>query len=223
MTLKGILKNITEQPKGYYKRHRHEMVDFLPKTAKTLLDIGCGIGTFGEVLKEEMGVEVWGVEKNEKAAEEAARKVDKVLRGDICEVYSQLPDKYFECIVFNDVIEHFVDPYIVLQQIKSKLKSDGVVVCSIPNVRYYENLFDLLFRKQWKYEEQGILDKTHLRFFTEKSIKDMFKMLDYEILEMRGINRTRNKKARFLNWISFGWLSDILYLQYGCKVKSLKK
>lgn len=223
MTSAGNLKDFKQQPDDYCKRHRHEMEDFLPQSIKTILDIGCGSGAFGEALKEKIGTEVWGVEINNKAAEEATKRLDKVLIGDICDLYFQLPDGYFDCIVFNDVIEHLTNPYKVLVQIKSKLNSNGVVLCSIPNVRYYENLFNLLIRKQWKYEEQGILDKTHLRFFTERSIKNMFDMLGYEILKIKGINPTRNWKVRFLKWITFGWLSDILYIQFGCQVRPLRK
>jgi len=215
------LSNLSIRPEGYFKGHRSEMIDFLPVTAERILDVGCGVGNFGVSIKSKMGVEIWGIEIDKEAARTAITRYDNVLVGDIIEVIPSLPVKYFNCIFFNDVLEHLVNPYEVLQNIKANLASGGVVICSIPNVRHYKTFFKLVFKKQWAYEDMGVLDRTHLRFFTEKSIKDMFHMLDYEIVNMKGIHRTRKKIPRLISLLTFGWLSDTLYLQYVCEVRPI--
>ncbi len=116
-------------------------------------------------------MEVWGVELSQQAAAEAQSKLDKVFVGSIEDGTLLLPEGFFDCVVFNDVLEHLVNPWAVLTSIKMFMQPDAYVVASIPNVRYFDNIKQLLKHKQWKYEDEGILDKTHLRFFTIESIK----------------------------------------------------
>jgi 2-polyprenyl-3-methyl-5-hydroxy-6-metoxy-1,4-benzoquinol methylase len=208
-----------DKPVGYYSGKRPEMLDFVPPTAKKVLDVGCGEGGFGAALKKK-DMEIWGVEISGESALIAQEHLDRVMVGDVIDLLDALPDRYFDCIVFNDVLEHLVDPYTILLRIKGKLSEAGVVVCSIPNVRYLNNLKKLLLEKQWQYEEWGILDKTHLRFFTEKSIHEMFDRLGYQIVKMEGISALKPSwKFTLLNFFLFGHLSDTLFLQFACVVK----
>lgn len=213
------LNDLSIKPENYYAQSRPEMIEFIPKDAKIILDIGCGEGLFGEQLKKKLKAEVWGIEINEKAGAIAQTKIDKVYIGDISQLIDKLPDKFFDCIVFNDILEHLIDPFNILLRIKNKLTSNGVVVSSIPNVRYFFILIDLLVKKQWRYEDAGILDKTHLRFFTFKSIVEMFNSLGYEIKIIKGINPIKSWKFTLLNFFLFGFLSDTKYLQFACVAK----
>lgn len=213
------LKNMSEKPEEYFVQTRPEMMKFIPKDSNTILDVGCGRGLFGNQLKHKFNAKVWGIEIDEKEGEQAKEKIDKVFIGDVVKLINEIPDKYFDCIVFNDVLEHLVDPYNLLLKIKTKLKVNGVIICSIPNVRYFFNLKNLMIKKQWKYEDAGILDKTHLRFFTEKSIKDMFKNLNYELIKLEGINPIKSWKFSLLNILSFGFLSDTKFMQFACAAK----
>jgi hypothetical protein len=77
----------------------------------------------------------------------------------------------------------------------------------------------LVIDKQWKYEKYGVLDKTHLRFFTKKSILEMFEMLGYNVLSLDGINSIWPWKVRLLNMLLFGALSDTRYLEFACVAK----
>jgi 2-polyprenyl-3-methyl-5-hydroxy-6-metoxy-1,4-benzoquinol methylase len=206
----------------YYTGGRHEILPFIPEDAQVFLDVGCGSGNFGAMLKSRFnGATVWGSELNSRIAAQAAGKLDKVIAGDITMALSELPEKFFDCITFNDSLEHLADPFSLLAQIKSKLSDRGEVVSSIPNVRYFDNLRDLIFKKQWKYVDAGVLDRTHLRFFTQQSIIDMYQELGYRIEAMAGINRTGNKKARALARLTFGWLDDILYLQFATRARPI--
>ena len=219
MTATANIIDLSSKPSGYFTWSRPEMLEFVPNTATRILDVGCGAGLFGKSIKARQHAEVWGIEYNPTAAEQAQANLDKVLLDDVYEVIPALPDNYFDCIVFNDVLEHLTDPYMVLQLVKKNLTDNGVVACSIPNVRHYQTLFKLVFRKEWKYEDAGVLDKTHLRFFTKKSMRDMFSALDYEILKLKGLDRATSKIARAASVATLGWLSDTLYSQYGCQVR----
>jgi 2-polyprenyl-3-methyl-5-hydroxy-6-metoxy-1,4-benzoquinol methylase len=149
-------------------------------------------------------------------ADKARSRLDKVIVGGI-EEQPGLPDGYFDCIVFNDVLEHLVDPWTVLRSIKVKLKSGGCVVASIPNVRHFSNLRQLILEKEWRYMDCGVLDRTHLRFFTEKSIRRMFEDCGYNLCSIDGIvERPFPWTLGLLNRILFNSLRDTEYLQFAC-------
>jgi len=206
----------------YYKNVRPEMLGFIPKTAKTILEIGCGAGNFSAQLVQE-GVETWGVEPFEASAKEAKQKLTKVLLGTLDEVLNDLPDNYFDAIVMNDVIEHLLEPWDDIVSLKSKLKKDGVLVTSIPNVRYSKNLFKLIFNRDWKYTDDLILDRTHYRFFTKKSIKRMYKECGYNIQTIKGINTTISflyfPFAVLFNIVLLGSQFDMFFMQHATVAK----
>lgn len=207
---------------SYYSNTRLEMLPFIPSSAKKILEIGCGKGHFCEQLigKE---TEVWGIEPDGDSAEIASKKLFKVLNGKINEVIGQLPDNYFDAIILNDVLEHLLFPWEDLKLLKSKLSDKGAIVSSIPNVRYIKNLFHVLVQKNWEYTESGILDSTHFRFFTKKSIVNLFDKSGYVIEKLNGINKTKSTKyqlfALFINIFFFFNHSDTLYLQFAVRAK----
>lgn len=205
-----------EKPSEYFRHGRREMLDFLPSVAATALDVGCGEGVFGGQVKQRLQAEVWGIERDRASADAARKRIDRVLCGDLVLLLDDLPDAYFDCIIFNDVLEHLADPFAVLAKVKGKVSRRGVIVCSIPNVRYFYTLKGLLVDKQWKYEDHGVLDRTHLRFFTMRSVRDMFLSLGYEVLTLRGINPMVSWKFHLLNLLSCGNLSDARYVQIAC-------
>src|SRR5690606_30210326 len=102
---------------------------------------------------DKTNAEVWGIELMEKEAEIAREHLHKVYTGPCEEHIKSLPDNYFEVIYFNDVLEHLVNPYQVLKDIKSKLTANGIIISSIPNIRYHNTFMRLLINKDWKYED----------------------------------------------------------------------
>jgi len=171
---------------SYYKIQRQEMVPLLPKQYSKVLEIGCGEGIFRENLNQEH--EYWGIEPVESVAKIASNKLDKVLIGTYDEVYEQIPNNYFDLVICNDVIEHLPDHDKFFQSIKNKIKKNGYLIASISNVRFIKNLFEILIKKDWEYKNNGILDKTHLRFFTKKSLKRTIINNDFLIIQLIGIN-----------------------------------
>ena len=151
----------------YFRNHRAEVAPFLPLQYHRVLEIGCGEGKFRANLK--LPCEYTGVEPSEMVAKFALATLDQVHVGTFESVASQLPRKHFDLVICNDVIEHMVDHDQFLESIKRNMTADGVLVGSVPNVRYVMHLWDLMVKKDWQYADTGILDRTHLRFFTEKA------------------------------------------------------
>lgn len=203
--------------KSYYGHVRPEMLQFVPSTAKKIIEIGCGEANFSNQLIND-NVEVWGVEPNLEAAKVASNKLFKVLTGTIGETIFDLPEDYFDVIILNDVIEHLIYPEEDLKKLKPKLNKGGILVSSIPNVRYSKNIFNLIFKRDWKYTASGILDNTHFRFFTKKSIQRMFKECGFTIQTIKGVNRTKSFlyypfAVIFNTFLLFSQL-DMFYMQF---------
>ncbi len=171
--------NQTEENK-YYEYDRPEVRKLVSRDSKRILDVGCGAGALGFALKKEIDAEVWGIEIVNQQAEKAKEKLDKVLIGDINEKIKELPDNYFDTIIFADVLEHLPYPDETLEKIHRKLKNNGELIASIPNVQHW-TVIKALLEGTWRYEDAGILDKTHLRFFTDKTALEMFEKTGYEV------------------------------------------
>lgn len=207
------------KPKGYYDNIRTEMLKYLPKTAKKVIDIGCGNGAFAAAIKAQNNAEVWGIEYMEAHGIKAKNKLDKIYIGKCEDFIKELPNNYFDVIYFNDVLEHLAYPDNVLKIIKSKLVKNGVVISSIPNMRFYKTFKRLLFKKDWKYEEYGVMDKTHLRFFTKKSIKRMYEDLGYTIIKHEGINKSKSIKPYLFYTLTLFTQLDMQYVQFATVAK----
>jgi 2-polyprenyl-3-methyl-5-hydroxy-6-metoxy-1,4-benzoquinol methylase len=206
----------------YYSGYRKEMLEFIPADCKKILEIGCSEGNFLNQIKAE-DTELWGVEPDIKSAQIAGTKLYRVLNIPIEEALDLLPDHYFDAIVLNDVLEHMLFPDGILKHIKLKLKPGGLIISSIPNFRYIKSLFKVVVKRKWEYADHGILDYTHFRFFTRKSIISMFIECGYEIKNIKGINRTKSIKFHLLAFIfcilTLSNQLDMLYMQFAVVAK----
>jgi 2-polyprenyl-3-methyl-5-hydroxy-6-metoxy-1,4-benzoquinol methylase len=204
------------------------MVWFLPSSYSTVIDIGCGEGIFFNNLKAKC--EVWGVEPNKIAANLASKRMQNILIGKYSEVASQIPERYFDLVICNDVIEHLEDVDGFLNSIKKKMKDGAFLVGSVPNVRFFGNLIGLLISRDWEYRESGILDKDHLRFFTERSLRRSLERHGFVVDLFKGITKQEFYKfsskglikSLLINGaiaITLGSYSDIRYLQFGFRAR----
>ena len=207
---------IAGKPSSYFSNVRREMLPFVPADASVILDVGCGEGWFARELRLSRGANVWGIEPVAEVAEKARANLDKVFCGTADSVLPKLPRNHFDCVVFNDVLEHLVDPWAVLHAAKAVVAPQGTVVASIPNIRYFRSLYNFVVRKQWHYEDDGIMDRTHLRFFTRNSIEELFTSSGYRIRIVQGINPTPSWRVAFLNRLSLGFFADTTYMQFAC-------
>jgi SAM-dependent methyltransferase len=152
---------------------------------RTVLDVGCGIGLNGRVAKTR-GAHVVGIEISAEARAEAARRLDEVLDVDIedeAALGAALGSRRFELVLCGDVLEHTRDPAAVLRRLAALLEPDGRVVVSLPNVAAWTVRAKLLAGR-FEYQDSGILDRTHLRFFTERSARALVADAGLEVLSV---------------------------------------
>jgi len=198
---------------GYYENERRDVARLIPAHAKQILDVGCGSGKLGSLLKaEHPECHVTGVEINAAVAAEAGAVLDAVVVGDIQQMSLPFPSASFDCIIFADVLEHTVDPGAILRTVRSLLVPQGVIVCSIPNMRHYTVILQLL-RKGWEYADHGLFDRTHLRFFSRRSIERLLLESGFSIehCEPRVV---ASKKMKAANVLAGGVLAEFLAMQY---------
>ncbi len=215
--------DLTGKYPEYYQWSRAEVLPFVPREVSKVLEVGCGEGRFGLAIKQTRNAEVWGIETVPEVAQQAAQRLDKVLLGDVEHDHLELPSEYFDCIIFNDVLEHLTYPWAVLKILRDALQTSGYVVASIPNIRYYPILKALVLHKEWDYTRDGTLDRTHFRFFTQRSIPKFFQDSGYELVRMEGINPLElswklNLAFKFLG----GAIDDTRYLQFACVARKLR-
>lgn len=207
------------KPEGYHGRARTEMFRFVPENPGRVLDVGCGAGAVGQALKEQRPCEVWGVELDPEAGEAAAKVLDRVLVGDANNLLDGLPLGTFNTILLFDVLEHVAEPGQLLDSLQPLLAPGGCLVASIPNVRYFFNVADLALHGTWDYTDEGILDRTHLRFFTRSSMESLFKDHGFVVETNSGINPTGSLKFKLFNLITFGAFAEMRYLQFAWVVR----
>ena len=159
----------------------HQKLVKLVGKNKRVLEMGCGKGFVSQRLKQN-GCIITAIEIDKKNAEAAKRFCEKVFIGNIETMKPNFKPKSFDVITFGDVLEHLYNPANVLQQVKPFLKDDGLLIVSIPNIANWKARLKLLFGK-FDYEAQGIMDKTHLRFFTRKTARNLLEETGFKIVK----------------------------------------
>ena len=204
------------QNNNYYCHRRMGISHHIKKKNNRILDIGCAAGNFGAFLKEQnIASEVVGVELDSNAAKEARKKLDSVFCADLNQTSMRtLIDsnklKNFDYVVCADVLEHLVDPWSTLNSLVDTIVTDGKVIASIPNVRHWSVWLPLIFKGKWEYENEGIMDRTHLRFFTKHSMLELF---DSAGLIVEEVHPLIGGKWKILNKLFFNKLTDFLAIQ----------
>jgi len=156
----------------YHERPRVELVDIATRAGVhgTVLDLGCAGGVLGQMLLATGKCsEVVGVELEASVGDRARERLTRVVVGDLNDpaLDCQLGGLY-DTLIFADVLEHLAQPEPVLDRMLAHLAPEGICLISLPNVRHFRVLGDLLFRNDWIYGPQGVCDNTHQRFFTSR-------------------------------------------------------
>lgn len=166
--------------RSYYRQERREVLAMIPRGASRILDVGCGEGALGRRLLEQGASEVVGIETDPATADAARKNLSRVFRGDVETMELPFDEGYFDCVVLADVLEHLRDPLAALRKIARHLSDSGTVVASIPNVRFL-GVVEALAEGRWEYKDFGILDRTHLRFFTRKEMEILFREAGFDL------------------------------------------
>jgi methionine biosynthesis protein MetW len=171
---------------SYFEFDRPEVVALVPETARRVLDIGCGAGRLGEAIKKRQAAEVVGIECVEEAAQAARARLDQVHVGDVETMEPPFAPESFDAVVCADVLEHLAEPERLLRRVHDWLRPGGRLVASMPNVRHHTVVRSLL-EGNWTYEAAGLLDRTHLRFFTRRDIEDLVRRAGFAVEEVQGV------------------------------------
>lgn len=197
----------------YYEELRLPMLSLIKDTPKRVLEIGCASGQTLAYLKERGAELTVGVEYSPEVAERARSRngVDRVIAGNVETIDLDFEENSFDLILVGHVLEHLVDPWTVLRRLRALLKPQGRLVGALPNVRHYSVVLPLFFSGKWHYEKSGIMDWTHLRFFTRQSAIDL---LTTSGLRVETIQPDAGRRSRMIDRLSFGILSDFLCHAY---------
>jgi SAM-dependent methyltransferase len=159
---------------GYYDRVNPDLLQRIPVGSRTVLEVGCGAGALGAAFKAIRPEVVYvGLEQVEEAANVAAGRLDHVLRADAEDPHLALPElPPLDCLIYGDVLEHLKDPWATLRRHTALLHDEGVLLACVPNVQHWSVLANLL-QGRWPVAEEGLFDRTHLRWFTRESLREL--------------------------------------------------
>ena len=205
-----------DKPALYYDNVRREIAALLPPRSERVLDIGCGSGATLRWLKDSgrCGVGI-GVEMVERAAALARERLDEVFVGDAnVLVETAFAPQSFDLVLCLDVLEHLVDPWQFVGKVQRLVKPGGLIVTSLPNVRHLRVLLPLLLAGRWRYERAGILDRTHLRFFTRESALELMSGSGLQVVQWRRRLPPWHSKAGLLNLAALGLARDFVTMSY---------
>ena len=163
-TLKG-----DRQTMRYPDAANNDLLGRIPLTARTILDVGCGTAALGmEYKRRNPGCRYFGIESDPEACVVAASRIDFVVGADVEQVPLPFGDEMFDCIIYGDILEHLRDPWAVLRAQVAQLAPDGVVLICMPNIEHWSFAAKLL-TGTWDYQETGLMDRTHLRWFSART------------------------------------------------------
>lgn len=173
----------------YFTYIRKDLVDCIDASADRpirVLEIGCGCGaTLLSIRNRYSQAQLFGIELNTSAAEDAKLVAEVSIRN-IERTGLGFPTGFFDYIIFADVLEHLVDPWRILAEMKPCLATSGQILASIPNVTHYSVIRELI-NGYWTYRDAGILDRTHLRFFTAREITGLFNSAGYPYVALKSL------------------------------------
>lgn len=204
------------KPDWYYRDSRECLLPFVCEGPNRILDVGCGEGRTGAALKAAgRAGQVVGIERCAPIAEIARRHVDRVVCADLESLELPFATEYFDYIIFGDVLEHLVNPWGVVELLAGHLRQGGHMIASVPNVRHWRVVLPLILRGRWRYGPDGVLDDTHLRFFTRKSIVELFASSDLVLKRIVPEFRFMPKsKSNRLNRFTCALFEEFLAMRY---------
>jgi 2-polyprenyl-3-methyl-5-hydroxy-6-metoxy-1,4-benzoquinol methylase len=175
----------------YFSGVNPDLLNWLPVNAAQVLEVGCGTGQLGRVFLSRNPLSRYlGIELVNEAAKQAEDALHHVITGDIehpailSALDQALDGTQLDLLIFGDVLEHLHDPWKILSILRQRMNEQGVCVACIPNVAHW-SLLQQQLRGRWDYSDAGLLDRTHLRFFTLHSAREMFQQAGWTVMEAR--------------------------------------
>ncbi len=198
----------------YYREWRPGLLEIVRGAPGRVLEIGCASGQTLVYFKTRGANFVAGVEIVPEVARisESRKEIDRVLVGNIEKIDLGQLGEDFDLIIASHVLEHLVDPWLTLKKLKEKLKPEGQLIGALPNLRHFSVTFPLLVRGHWQYTESGLLDWTHLRFFTRQTIQELLNTTGFQIDKINP--ELRGPKSRVFNKLTLALFQSFLTYSY---------
>jgi 2-polyprenyl-3-methyl-5-hydroxy-6-metoxy-1,4-benzoquinol methylase len=217
--------NYENKDSSYYSNVRKDLVNLITQpSGLAVMEIGAAYGETLFYLKE-IGVakEAVGIDLFEDSNKSNYKKVDHFIFGNVDQLQLPQYNNHFDLILLPDVLEHIDEPKKTLIKIKEYLKNDGEIIVSMPNIRHYSAFMKIFVKGDFKYEESGIFDYTHVRFYCKKNIQELLESAGYKIIRSEGSIRNFKGRsvAKIVNQITFGIFEEFLSTQYFFKIKKV--
>lgn len=213
MTNRWTSRGYDAKPQDYFKGARPDYVAELPVNPHArILEIGCGEGASGDLaLRERKCGEYFAVELLPGPASKAKERLTEVVVGNIETIELPWPAGFFDALILSEVLEHLVDPWAVLKKLRPFLKPGAKVFASSPNISNHR-VIRMLIAGNWTLTDMGVMDKTHLRWFTPKSYAALFESCGY-VVDSVGQFGSLSAKAELLSKLSMGRLRHLFVIQ----------
>ncbi|AXS79203.1 bifunctional 2-polyprenyl-6-hydroxyphenol methylase/3-demethylubiquinol 3-O-methyltransferase UbiG [Dechloromonas sp. HYN0024] len=178
-----------------HNAHNPDLLRLIPSHSRKVIEIGCSSGALAQAFKNNANCDWFGIDIDPSYAEVASKHCDHAVAMDIetadSKFYQEQADR--DCWVFGDTLEHLKDPWKILGAIREVLPTNGSVVACIPNAQHW-SIIAKLSTGEFRYEDSGLMDKTHLRWFTKKTIIDLFASTGFKIVA--GLPRVYDEPGR---------------------------
>lgn len=158
---------------------RDDLLLYIPLDARSMLELGCGEGGLGALVKQRQKCRVVGIELDREASAVARKRIDDVYTGDVRHIIEVI-DEQFDCVVASEIVEHVDDPWSLLAELRRVTSPGGRLVISIPNIANASLIGDLLHGR-FDYTYIGLACAGHLRFFTRASIEDLLEIAGWRV------------------------------------------
>lgn len=193
--LSKVNTKMTDQLNNSYTGLRPDLLQYVTGEKLNILDVGCATGNNGKWLKENKNINfLSGIEIDEKMGKTAEKIYDKLLIGNIehIDLATVFQNHNFDFIILGDVLEHLVDPWATLSTLTDLLKPGGKIIISLPNIQHLNTFYNLYIKGEWVYNQRGIYDKTHLRWFTKKNIEQLILGANLKMIKLDRIFRFKD-------------------------------
>jgi 2-polyprenyl-3-methyl-5-hydroxy-6-metoxy-1,4-benzoquinol methylase len=203
---------------NYFKNSRIELLDLIPLKNKNanMLEIGAGGGNTLIYAKKHAyaknisAVELYKIDNSYQNSKE----FDDFIIGDIENIELPFDKNHFDVIICADVLEHLKNPYTIVEKLYSYLSKDGIIIASLPNIRYWRIIKTIFIDGDFKYTDAGILDQTHLRFFCKKNMIELFEKYNFKIVHMSSSIEKTGFKSKIFNNLTRRIFEEFLTEQY---------
>lgn len=197
-----------------YDNARADVRAHLSGRFERALDVGCDVGRLAAGLKQDGVVKsAEGIELSA-AADHAEKVLERVYRVDLSHSQEGIPTANYDLVLCLDVLEHMQDPWAALRRIHSLMKPGSTLVVSLPNVRNFRVVLPLLLRGRWDYARTGLLDSTHLRFFTRATALELLVGAGFHVEKTVSLSMKPYSKVWWLNLATLKFFSGFLEYQY---------